>query len=179
MPSLALDKLEVARRQLETAVEMYFAGGDPVSIHTLTMAAYEILDNYAKAKQLPRMNMVVHLEKMFPAEAVPRLRRLMRKPQNFFKHANEDPGDTIDFNPDQTMFPLLDACLMYPVLSASESTIMSAFAQWFTVVVDLPYVHNEEQAKVLEGLRHCYRVEDRAEFYRHWQTMGEKQKTGE
>jgi hypothetical protein len=38
-----LGKLEAARRQLETAIKLYFADGDEVSIHTLTGAAYPLI----------------------------------------------------------------------------------------------------------------------------------------
>lgn len=36
-------KLDAAKRQLETAIRLYFASADPVSIHTLTAAAYQLL----------------------------------------------------------------------------------------------------------------------------------------
>jgi len=40
---MLITKLESARRQLETAVKLYFNDIDPVSIHTLACAAQEIL----------------------------------------------------------------------------------------------------------------------------------------
>jgi hypothetical protein len=44
MPAqLHFSKLDVALRQLETAVTLYFHSADPVSIHTLTAAAYNVL----------------------------------------------------------------------------------------------------------------------------------------
>lgn len=38
-----VSKLDAAKRQLETVIRLYFAGRDPVSIHTLTAAAYNIV----------------------------------------------------------------------------------------------------------------------------------------
>jgi len=40
-----LSKLNVAKRQLETAIKLYFNDNDPVSIHTLACAAREILSD--------------------------------------------------------------------------------------------------------------------------------------
>jgi hypothetical protein len=37
---ITVRKLAAVRTQLETAISLYFGGGDPVSIHTLTAAAY-------------------------------------------------------------------------------------------------------------------------------------------
>lgn len=40
---IQVTKLDAVRRQLETAVILWFHDGDPVSIHTLTGAAYQII----------------------------------------------------------------------------------------------------------------------------------------
>lgn len=40
-------KIEAARRQLGTALDLYMRDQDPVSVHTLTGAAGEILEHYA------------------------------------------------------------------------------------------------------------------------------------
>jgi hypothetical protein len=39
---LKISKLDAAKRQLEVAIRLYFYFGDPVAIHTLTAAAYNI-----------------------------------------------------------------------------------------------------------------------------------------
>jgi hypothetical protein len=45
---LHLSKLDVARSQLQTAIHLWFHDGDPVSIHTLAYAAYEIIHFVSK-----------------------------------------------------------------------------------------------------------------------------------
>ena len=40
MESLTIPKLEAAKRQLETAIALFFDHGDPVSIHTLAVQRY-------------------------------------------------------------------------------------------------------------------------------------------
>ena len=47
---LKVSKLDAAKRQLETAIRLYFSNGDPVSIHTLVAAAYAILHDVTGRK---------------------------------------------------------------------------------------------------------------------------------
>jgi hypothetical protein len=39
---IVVTKLDAARRQLRTAIHLWFNDGDPVSIHALAFAAYEL-----------------------------------------------------------------------------------------------------------------------------------------
>jgi len=41
-PKLKISKLDAAKRQLETAIRLYFNEADPVSVHTLAGAAHTI-----------------------------------------------------------------------------------------------------------------------------------------
>ena len=52
---LIITKLEAARRQLESAIFLYFEEKDPVSIHTLTAAAYNILRDISAKRNLSPM----------------------------------------------------------------------------------------------------------------------------
>jgi hypothetical protein len=40
---VTVTKLDVAKRQIETAIVLYFAECDPVSIHTLCRAGYDVI----------------------------------------------------------------------------------------------------------------------------------------
>lgn len=40
---MILSKIDVAKAQLETAIQLYFLEKDPISIHTLASASEEIL----------------------------------------------------------------------------------------------------------------------------------------
>lgn len=42
---IQISKLEAAKRQRDTAIKMWFADGDPVSIHTLAAAAHQIIND--------------------------------------------------------------------------------------------------------------------------------------
>jgi hypothetical protein len=47
---LHFTKVDVARTQLKTAIRLWFHDGDPVSIHTLAYAAYEIIHFVSKKR---------------------------------------------------------------------------------------------------------------------------------
>ena len=53
MKKIKVNKLEAARRQIGTAIELWFSGGDPISIHTLIGAASQILCDLLKHQGLP------------------------------------------------------------------------------------------------------------------------------
>lgn len=55
MREFKVSKLDAAKRQLGTAIRLYFSDGDPVSIHTLTAAAYNILRDVTKQKGVELM----------------------------------------------------------------------------------------------------------------------------
>ena len=51
---LAITKLDAARRQLETAITLWFHDADPVSVHTLVMAAHGFLKHLARSVEVNR-----------------------------------------------------------------------------------------------------------------------------
>jgi len=97
--TLKVTRLEGARRQLQTAITLWFEGGDPVSVHSLVGSAYVVIhDLNRSAKGLPLMFDSPIIKKQFKKEAVSDLKAHM----NFFKHADMrkgKPSDSIDFDP--------------------------------------------------------------------------------
>jgi hypothetical protein len=128
-----ISKLDAARRQLETAVTLYFHDGDPVSIHTLTGAAYEILLNLTRAKG--ETTMIKDLVKDYiKPQFVKELSRKLNEAQNFFKHADKHPDAILTtFEPEQTNLLLLDACWTYRRLSGERLPLLHVFETWASV----------------------------------------------
>jgi hypothetical protein len=56
--SILVSKSDVARSQLETAIQLWFADGDPVSIHTLAVAAHDCLHTLSKLTGKPPLSYV-------------------------------------------------------------------------------------------------------------------------
>jgi hypothetical protein len=81
-----ITKLDAAKSQLATAIWLYFEDCDPVSVHTLVMAAAEIIDRLCESKGTPTWRC------SFSTMIIPEWRkefvRRFYKARNFFKHAS-------------------------------------------------------------------------------------------
>ncbi|MBI2070045.1 MAG: hypothetical protein HYT79_05525 [Elusimicrobia bacterium] len=101
---MALTKLDVAKRQLETAVTLYFNDADPVSIHTLTCASHEVLVTLNKeAGNSPTIMSDSLINEQYKEE----FRGWLKEARNFFKHADRDPKGIFTFYPDINDYFLL------------------------------------------------------------------------
>ena len=82
---LFISKLDAARRQLESAIFLYFNEADPVSIHTLTAAAYNILKDLS-AKRIGSAMFVKGLILNFIKEEYrDEMHKKIYEAENFFK----------------------------------------------------------------------------------------------
>jgi hypothetical protein len=68
---LPVSKFDAARRQLETAIRLYFFQGDPISIHTLASAAAQILQDLSGHRGgTHQLHYMVKVKKRGRAEAI-------------------------------------------------------------------------------------------------------------
>jgi hypothetical protein len=75
-----------------------------------------------------------------------RFRQIIRKPQNFFKHANRDPGDSSDFNPEVTPFFIYDAVQKYQEITGESVVYFRIFRGWYcTQNLDMFFVSDENK----------------------------------
>jgi hypothetical protein len=129
MATIKLNKVDVARRQLATALEMWFADGDPVAIHTLAMAAHEIAIYLAKRQSWK--DMTIYERAVNRAKALSKttseVHRRMKGPANFFKHADLDPGGEFEFDEgmNEALLGMAVGCLL--VLTHSLTSIENAY----------------------------------------------------
>lgn len=152
MKELHISKLDAARRQLETAVRLYFSDADPVSIHTLTAAAHTILADINKAQGGTPLLKESILQFAKPGKTE-ELRRFLNSAANFFKHANHDPQGTYAFTPSQTEMYLLDACLAYKALSGEIVPVLGAYQGWFWLGPGAELVDVAEDPKTITRFR--------------------------
>jgi hypothetical protein len=55
---ITVTKIDAAKRQLRTAIRLWFEDGDPVSIHALAFAAYEIAHVVSKKRNRARRELI-------------------------------------------------------------------------------------------------------------------------
>ena len=132
MALIMIDKLDAARRQLETAALLYFNDQDIVSIHTLTAAAYEIVESLAQRRGRSTLAQS-SLLKLLSDDLAKEVRSAMRVPQNFLKHADRDPDAQLEFEPDFTEFLLLDAMSTYAQITGEIPRLFDVFSKWFAI----------------------------------------------
>ncbi len=162
---IILGKLEVAHRQLETAIGMYFNCGDPVSAHTLATASLEVLRGLNTARNGSPMLSDLEASGVIRPDKLDLARRVFRGAQNFFKHADKDPRAVIDFNPEATAFYLHDAVEKYRELSKENPPIVRVFALWFRVQWTEVFHFPNGEGKGLAIVRLGYPLNDKAKFF--------------
>ncbi len=127
MDILELNKLECARRQLEVGIQLFFQDGDPVSIHTLTCAAYNVIRDVNSARKGTPM---FAKQRYFQLRGKSSLDDF-NEPENFFKHADRDADAKLRFYPTFTECLLVDACRTYDELTGERVPEFLVFTLWF------------------------------------------------
>jgi hypothetical protein len=128
-----IGKIDAAKRQLETAIILYFNEHDFISIHTLLGAASNILADLlktaGKSTQIDETLSPYLLENV-KKEVI----KGLRKYQNFFKHARDDPDDFLDFDPKQTEFLLYAVTNDYSTLTGEQPPLFLVYRVWMLTV---------------------------------------------
>ena len=123
-------KLDAARRQLRTAVALFFGSGDDVSIHTLVAAARQVLVDLLK-KRGKKSRLQQHEEDLFTEEGLKIFRTAIAQAENFFKHADRDPDSEIEFSTKNTEFMLVECAEFYSVITGRMLRELWVFMLWF------------------------------------------------
>lgn len=95
-----VSKLDAARRQLRVAIRLLFDGVDPVAVHTLVGAASIIISDLTD-QQHPEKSWDKFAQEANGISASEYF-NVMRKPQNFLKHARDDAAEAFEFDPVET-----------------------------------------------------------------------------
>jgi hypothetical protein len=129
---LKISKLDAARRQLRTAITLWFNDDDPVAIHALAFASYEILHAVSK-KRDPNRRKLVFDSDLFPEEFRKELKIGFKKAAHFFKHADRDPEAIIEFNPIMSECFIIFAITALQVCGESIGVEEIAFLLWIHI----------------------------------------------
>lgn len=126
---IKISKLEAARSQLDTALELLSNKGEPLSIHTLTAASHGILEGLAKRSGIQPI--FSKDNPLVAREYKDKFSNIIKKSANFLKHSGKDSKENLDFNSEETIYLLLDAVEMYIRLTNRPSFYMYTFQIWF------------------------------------------------
>jgi hypothetical protein len=128
---LRISKIEAARRQLDSAIELWFLDKDEVSIHTLAAAAYQLVHDLKEHKGLARE--LLYDSAMIKDKYRKQWSKVIKKPMNFFKHADNDPEETLEFSPLGSMGFIMAAASGLRILGEPTSHTVYAFTLWLVV----------------------------------------------
>lgn len=124
MTAITLNKLDVATRQLNQAIRLFFDKGDSVSIHTLAEAAVQILRDTGGKSPLRDSDYIR------PAKKGEWLRQLAHA-RNFFKHADRDSEASLLFYPDANHFSIVEGVMLLGQRTGRFTAETVLFQAWF------------------------------------------------
>ena len=166
IPQIHISEIDTAKRQVETAIVLYFQNGDPVSIHTLTAAAYTILEKLGKTRGIKP---IIKDTEMIRKEKRGEWFELINNPQNFFKHGHDrkrghpNPDQSYMFRPATTDFLIWDACRMYAIITTEIPEFVFSFMCWF--YIHYPDMLPDPEAEKLSSMHTSFDTHDRSVFF--------------
>ncbi|QAY97048.1 hypothetical protein CWB41_15970 [Methylovirgula ligni] len=122
--------MEAARRQIEAAIRMTFAGADPTATHSVAAAARGIIADLAEEKQIE--SYLCFTDWIAPGHES-EFWNAMNHSANFLKHADRDPVEILKLDEEETDFVILFAAKWYRDLSGESNRVLSVFILWFSI----------------------------------------------
>ena len=126
----SVTKIQAAERQLRVAIQLFFERADLVAVSTLTSAAGQVLRDLGRHRGIPspiRDSDLIRDERR--AEFI----QILNRAPNFFKHADRDPEEILDFHPDAIPFEIFEAVIMFWQLEHRWPAEMGVFWTWTTM----------------------------------------------
>jgi hypothetical protein len=148
-------KLDSARRQLVTAIRLFFNGGDLVSVYSLASNAWELIDALCTeahvksfSKQTRENLQAGHTLKFYVNEPC----------RNFFKHASQDPNPASSVelsvtNVQSLLFLAVEDYIRYRKGGPIEAQVFQA---WFVAVFPKKIAENIDAQSKLEEVGRAF-----------------------
>jgi hypothetical protein len=159
---IQVTKLESARRQLETAIKLFFAGGDFVSIHTLSYAAYGITRDLCDHSKNPKC-LAKLIEDRVDQTQHKEFFRHISKAGGFFKHADKEPKAVLEYIPEQYELFVMFSIYQYEALTNELTLPMGVFKIWYLKNRPGLFKFNEQEKS--QFLKETSLPQDKASFY--------------
>ncbi len=167
MESQPISKTEGARRQLETAIDLYFANADSLSVHTLAWASFKVLFDVYPKRQDDGFD--AELDRMLTKEGW----SAMSGVANFLKHADKDPDAFLASHHPQQGYSIIGlATLLYGRLIGELTLKMRAFDSWVEAIgqdeIGIPEIdENPSRAAAYKKIRDHINALPHDEYIKH------------
>jgi hypothetical protein len=155
-----IGKLDAARRELESAIRLWFESGDPVTIHTLACAAHEVIHTISLKRNPSRRRLLLDAGLA---------NDVLRKPANFFKHADRDGDSVITFDSADSDPFILYSTIGVLLCGEQANVAETAYLMW-TFIKRPDLLTDRGRQVVAENLPldsvECARTLSKQEFFR-------------
>ncbi len=156
---ILVTKLDAARRQLRTAIKLWFEDADPVSVHTLVAASYNVIHNLYRRKGLTDL---IYDSRLVKDERRKEWVNRVKSDFNFFKHSDKDPDETILFSPFTNEFFIVFCITAIQRMGEPLDVEGSGFAYWTFInrpemLIDSAY--DNVPVDTLQDLRRLDKIE--------------------
>ncbi len=125
-----ITKIDAVRRQLRTAIRMFFEDKDTVSAYTLAVAVEGILEGLLKQKAVRHP---LRESDLIRPERKKEFLQILDRPRNFFKHAATDPNEVLEFNSVMLSHILIECSMLYEMYSGRSLREGWVFFVWFGI----------------------------------------------
>ncbi|MBY0340956.1 MAG: hypothetical protein K2Q19_07305 [Rhodocyclaceae bacterium] len=126
----SLTKIDVARRQLKTAINLLFSGGDSVSIFSLAANAWEVIDALCVRNNIGSLS--VQTRTNVPQGLDLKYDYINSPYRNFFKHADRDHDRVLqDFDEAQVDAVMILAVEDYLRLTKKSPIEFQVYQLWY------------------------------------------------
>ena len=128
-----IHKIDAASRQLDTAIMLWFSESDPIPVHTLACSAHEIIKDINKHRKGPPLFFDSDFVKnIFAKKYHKEIEKHLKKHYNFFKHANKDHDEYVEFDQFLTELFIMFSCIGLRNLGNNITKLQLAFVIFFT-----------------------------------------------
>jgi hypothetical protein len=123
-------KLEIARRQLATAIDLFFADRDFVSVYSLAANSWEIIDVLCRKAGIESFS--IQVRENVPIGKDLKINYVNNPYRNFFKHADTDSEKTLPPLPDKQVEGVLFLAVEdYVRLNGRSPVQFQVFQLWY------------------------------------------------
>lgn len=126
----SITKLDAAQAQLDSAIWLWFTNDDPISVHTLAVAAHDCY--HALSAHGGKSS---YLAKFIKTQSVSFQKRT-KTAQNFFKHGFKDLKGTVELDTLTTDVRLLDCCFCHKEMGLRITPLIQLF--WIRMLMEQP-----------------------------------------
>ena len=172
---ITVTKLDAARRQLDTAIELSFTDGDPISIHVLAYSSYEIVHRLFRRAGFK--DDLVFDTALLPEDHRGTWNKMIKEAPNFFKHCNRgEANETISFFPGYADLFMITSLHALKRIGCKLNRMEMALTLW--ALIHLPGAAHEqlitERGKIVEQMDYL-RSATRSKFFAAFQRASKKQ----